>query len=45
MNNLETLTPAKLKKLSVDELNVLASQIREFLINNITKTGGHLVRI
>ena len=42
MNNLETLTPAKLKKLSVDELNVLASQIREFLINNITKTGGHL---
>ncbi len=30
------------KKLSVSELEVLAAEIREFLIENISKTGGHL---
>ncbi len=31
-----------IKKLSLDELYELASEIREFLINNVSKTGGHL---
>ncbi|RKX17651.1 MAG: 1-deoxy-D-xylulose-5-phosphate synthase, partial [Candidatus Zixiibacteriota bacterium] len=35
-------TPHDLKKLSVDELPVLASEIREFIINIISKNGGHL---
>lgn len=30
------------KKLSLDELNVFASEIREFLIDKVSKTGGHL---
>ncbi|MFA5741964.1 MAG: 1-deoxy-D-xylulose-5-phosphate synthase, partial [Candidatus Izemoplasmatales bacterium] len=34
--------PAFLKKLSLDELNELADQIRDFLIENVAKTGGHL---
>lgn len=35
-------TPQDLKKLSVEELPDLAQEIREFLIENINKTGGHL---
>ena len=31
-----------LKKLSIGSLNVLASEIRQFLIENVSKTGGHL---
>ncbi len=34
--------PSFLKTLSVKELNILASEIREFLINNLSETGGHL---
>lgn len=34
--------PDDLKKLNIDELNYLACEIREFLINSISKTGGHL---
>lgn len=34
--------PEDLKKLSNDALNVLAYEIRQFLIENISKTGGHL---
>lgn len=34
--------PDDIKKLSVSELNELACEIREFLIQNISKTGGHL---
>lgn len=34
--------PSFVKTLSVKELKVLASEIREFLIENISKTGGHL---
>lgn len=36
------LTTQELKKLNIDELNVLCSEIREFLIENVSKTGGHL---
>lgn len=34
--------PAFLKKLSMKELETLAEEIRVFLIENISKTGGHL---
>jgi 1-deoxy-D-xylulose-5-phosphate synthase len=35
-------TPADLQPLSYDELEKLASEIRDFIIQNVTKTGGHL---
>ena len=31
-----------IKKLNWDELDVLAAEIRQFLVENISKTGGHL---
>lgn len=31
-----------LKKLNIFELNMLANEIREFIINTVSKTGGHL---
>ena len=34
--------PQDLKRLSPKELPLLAEEIREFLIENVTKTGGHL---
>ena len=34
--------PSFIKSLSKKELKELAKQIREFLIENISKTGGHL---
>ncbi len=34
--------PSFLKDLSVKELKILAQEIRDFLIENISKTGGHL---
>lgn len=34
-------SPAELKQLSADEIPALCSEIREFLIENISKTGGH----
>jgi len=34
--------PGDIKKLSLSELNQLAADIRDFLITNVTKTGGHL---
>lgn len=39
---LEIKDPSFIKKLSMKELKELAWQIREFLIDNISKTGGHL---
>ena len=33
--------PQDLKRLSPKELPLLAEEIREFLIENVTKTGGH----
>lgn len=34
--------PAFLKDMSVSEMNELAAEIRSFLIENISRTGGHL---
>lgn len=35
-------TPSDLKKLNRTEIDVLASEIRNFLINSVADTGGHL---
>lgn len=42
MNIINIKNDKFLKKLSNDELSVLSSDIREFLIDSISKTGGHL---
>ena len=34
--------PSDLKKLNKDELSELSAEIRDFLIKNVSKTGGHL---
>lgn len=34
--------PAQLKEKSVDELEVLCGEIREFLVDKVSRTGGHL---
>ena len=40
---LETVnSPADLKKMSPEQANALASEIRSFLIENVTENGGHL---
>ena len=40
---LETInSPADLKALSVPELETLAEEIRQFMLNSISRTGGHL---
>jgi len=35
-------TPTDLKKLNVNELKILADEIRDFIIETVKKTGGHL---
>lgn len=40
LNNIDS--PNDVKGLSGSELNLLAKEIRHFLINSISKTGGHL---
>jgi len=35
-------SPADIKQLDLDQLQSLVEEIREFLIENIQKTGGHL---
>ncbi len=35
-------SPADIKNLNYQELNVLCGEIREFLIEKVSKTGGHL---
>ncbi|MBE8189893.1 MAG: 1-deoxy-D-xylulose-5-phosphate synthase [Candidatus Thioglobus sp.] len=35
-------SPADIKELDLGQLQILADEIREFLIENIQKTGGHL---
>ena len=43
MISLEEITsPSFLKQLSIPELEELCVQIRQFIINNVSKTGGHL---
>ena len=34
--------PEDLRKLKISELETLASEIRDFIISNVSKTGGHL---
>lgn len=34
--------PDDIKKLSIGEMNILAKEIRRFLIKNVSQTGGHL---
>lgn len=43
MSILETISsPDDLKQLSMDELQTLAGELRAFLIENVSRTGGHL---
>jgi 1-deoxy-D-xylulose-5-phosphate synthase len=35
-------SPADLRQLSTDELALLATEIRDFLVRQVSKTGGHL---
>ncbi|MDP7141513.1 MAG: 1-deoxy-D-xylulose-5-phosphate synthase [Candidatus Woesearchaeota archaeon] len=35
-------SPKDLKKLEIEKLPVLADELRKFLIDNVSKTGGHL---
>lgn len=35
-------SPSDLRKLSIDELNILCSEIRDKLIKTVSKNGGHL---
>ncbi len=36
------LSPEDIKKLSIGKLEQLCSELREFIIDNVSKTGGHL---
>ena len=41
--NLDIITsPADLRGLSYDELNVLCASLREFIVDSVSQTGGHL---
>ena len=43
MTLLETISgPDDLKRISVDKLDDLAAEIRQFLVDSVSKTGGHL---
>ena len=43
MTVLETIGgPRDLDRLSRDELEQLAGEVREFLVREVSKTGGHL---
>jgi 1-deoxy-D-xylulose-5-phosphate synthase len=42
MNTLTNLSPEIIKKMSIDELKSLSNDIRCFLINSVSKTGGHI---
>jgi 1-deoxy-D-xylulose-5-phosphate synthase len=35
-------TPADLRALSYEDLDILSEEIREFIIETVTTTGGHL---
>lgn len=43
MNYLEKInSPKDLKKLSIDELKILSNELREYILESVSKTGGHL---
>ena len=35
-------SPEDIKKLTIDKLDILAGEIREFLVRSVSQTGGHL---
>ena len=35
-------SPEDIKQLNIDQLTQLAEEIREFLVQNVSQTGGHL---
>ena len=35
-------SPADVRKLSTSQLKVLAKQLREFMLDSVASTGGHL---
>ncbi|KMY54719.1 1-deoxy-D-xylulose-5-phosphate synthase [Bacillus sp. FJAT-27231] len=42
MDLLSIKSPAFLKSMTIDELNELSMDIRQFLIENLSRTGGHI---
>ncbi|KKB43872.1 1-deoxy-D-xylulose-5-phosphate synthase [Bacillus thermotolerans] len=42
MDLLSIENPAFLKNMTIDELNELSAEIRQFLIENLSRTGGHI---
>jgi len=43
MNILDKINkPEDIKKLTNAEMNLLATELREYILNNVSKTGGHL---
>ena len=42
MNVRDIKSPKDIKNMNIEELNILASNIRTFLLNSLSKTGGHL---
>ena len=43
MNLLDNInTPEDFKQLNIDELNILSGELREYILNSVSKTGGHL---
>lgn len=43
MNYLESInSPQDLKKLDINELKTLSSELRDYIIESVSKTGGHL---
>lgn len=35
-------TPNDIKRLNIDELNILCGELREYILKSVSKTGGHL---
>ena len=43
MSILETITtPADLRELSDEQLDIVCGEIRDFILEKVSKTGGHL---
>ena len=38
-------SPLDLRQLKTSELDILAGELREYLIQSVSKTGGHLTKI
>lgn len=42
MKYLDNITIDDIKKMNIDELNILCSELRDFILESVSKTGGHL---